>query len=480
MTAFVNVFHSTWKPRPLSANPRCSSSRPAAIACTASSPALSAPRQAPRVSRAVVWFREGDLRLQDHPGLEAACEHTSSALAHLLVCTPRTSDATLEAAARLQVALIKRGSHLSVRFAHDEADAVVAFLVAFAAQRVHVRKDVESDARAVVDRVEQAVLGVAHVHTWVADLREWDALTDSQLVEVPDRFPAFLRWSLRKRAPVLPSTGDFEPSRIMPAPGIDTDPPNTIDAVSTHVRRAALLPTWNRQFEDRFQHELELTHAVRVQSDTEAFGEALLLTFLQQAERDELPDFARSLGEIFCQGVLSPRRMRQLVLQFERDNGRVLPLFFRDAAKTVLSVLDAREFSTLLARRDVMTRGTVDGVHEARFWRWNGFLIRYVEEGRHSKGAMRGTPPLLLIHGFGASCFHYEKSMRMLKERYHVFAIDLIGFGRSEKPPTLYSSAVWEAMIWDFVRDVIAQPVYVAGNSIGMFFLFFCFFCLFF
>lgn len=334
---------------------------------------------------------------------------------------------------------------------------------------MHVRKDVETNARSIVERVERAVNGHADVDTWVADLREWDGLSESELADVPDRFPSFLRWPLRRRAPILASTSDFEPQRIVPSPGIDNDPPDMIETVSTNVHDSALLPFWSQQFSARFQSDIALTRALQASSDSEKFGEALLLDFLKTAERYEQPDFARSLSEIFRQGTLSPRRIRQIVLEFERQNGRVIPPFFREAAKTVLNVLDAQEFSTLLARRDVKQRRTVDGSHEAKFWRWNGFLIRYVEEGRESEGALRGTPPLLFVHGVGASSFHFGKSISLLKDRFHVFAIDLIGFGRSEKPPMQYTNSVWEALVWDFVRDIIGQPVYVAGNSIGKF-----------
>lgn len=478
MFAFLNVVPSFRLPTSYGSQWSVMAQQRAPVRCAATSSAPLATAQAPspspspspqRVSRAVVWFREGDLRLQDHPGVEAACEHTSRALAHLLVCTAETPAETLAAAARLQRELQAHGSHLSVRFATDEASGVIEFLREFRAERVHVRLDVETDAWRVVERVERAMDDVSVVATWTADLREWDGLTAHQLAAVPDEYPAFLRWRPRAAAPVLASTREYDPQILVPSPGADipTDSPDALDAVADRIRQASAVPHWSRQFPQRHQADIDFSHALELPADTPDFGEVLLRAYLERAEVSDLPDFGRTLGPIFRQGALSPRRMRQLVLDFERQHGRLFRFVFRDAAKQVLDFLDAQEFATLLARRDVQQRGTVDGEHEAKFWRWNGFLIRYVEEGGDSSGVANGMPPIVLIHGFGASSFHYAKSVRLLKERYHVFAMDCIGFGRSDKPPMQYTVAVWEAMVWDFIRDVVGKPVYVAGNSIG-------------
>lgn len=50
------------------------------------------------------------------------------------------------------------------------------------------------------------------------------------------------------------------------------------------------------------------------------------------------------------------------------------------------------------------------------------------------KGPQNG-PPILLIHGFGASVGHFRKNIPVLAgEGYRVYAIDLLGFGASDKP----------------------------------------------
>lgn len=48
-----------------------------------------------------------------------------------------------------------------------------------------------------------------------------------------------------------------------------------------------------------------------------------------------------------------------------------------------------------------------------------------------------------------------------------VFSCTLPGFGPSEKAPQVYTTAMWKAYVRDFVINVIREPVFVAGNSIG-------------
>lgn len=76
-------------------------------------------------------------------------------------------------------------------------------------------------------------------------------------------------------------------------------------------------------------------------------------------------------------------------------------------------------------------------------------------------------PNLLLIHGFGASTDHWRKNIEGLCDRYRVWAIDLLGFGRSPKPKANYGADLWRDQIQAFCEQVISEPVYLAGNSIG-------------
>ncbi|MBM0743618.1 alpha/beta fold hydrolase [Phormidium sp. CLA17] len=98
-----------------------------------------------------------------------------------------------------------------------------------------------------------------------------------------------------------------------------------------------------------------------------------------------------------------------------------------------------------------------------QFWEWRGQQIYYVKAGeRHSD-----RPPLLLIHGFGASTDHWRKNVVGLSDEFEVWAIDLLGFGRSAKPDWQYSGDLWRDQLHDFVTEVMGQPAVLVGNSLG-------------
>jgi pimeloyl-ACP methyl ester carboxylesterase len=48
-----------------------------------------------------------------------------------------------------------------------------------------------------------------------------------------------------------------------------------------------------------------------------------------------------------------------------------------------------------------------------------------------------------------------------------VWAIDLLGFGRSAKPNLDYSGQLWRDQLRDFIAANIGRPVVLAGNSLG-------------
>lgn len=76
--------------------------------------------------------------------------------------------------------------------------------------------------------------------------------------------------------------------------------------------------------------------------------------------------------------------------------------------------------------------------------------------------------PLLLIHGFGASIGHWRKNIPVLAEAgYRVFALDLLGFGASDKAPLDYTLELWRSQIKDFWAEHIDEPTIFVGNSIG-------------
>lgn len=97
-----------------------------------------------------------------------------------------------------------------------------------------------------------------------------------------------------------------------------------------------------------------------------------------------------------------------------------------------------------------------------QYWQWQGHNIYYVKAGENSQ-----RPPLLLIHGFGASTDHWRKNIAELSKEFEVYAIDLLGYGRSAKPKLEYSSNLWRDQLNDFINQVIGRKAILAGNSLG-------------
>jgi pimeloyl-ACP methyl ester carboxylesterase len=96
-------------------------------------------------------------------------------------------------------------------------------------------------------------------------------------------------------------------------------------------------------------------------------------------------------------------------------------------------------------------------------WSWRNFQVYYVRAGE----SRVDRPPLLLVHGFGASTDHWQRNIADLQAEFEVWAIDLIGFGRSSKPGGGYSATLWRDQLAAFIDQVIGRPAVLAGNSIG-------------
>lgn len=109
------------------------------------------------------------------------------------------------------------------------------------------------------------------------------------------------------------------------------------------------------------------------------------------------------------------------------------------------------------------TQEAVNAPIPGTYWQWREQSIYYVRAGERQAG----RPPLLLIHGFGASTDHWRKNISVLAQDFEVWAIDLLGFGRSAKPEWQYGGDLWRDQLYDFITQVIGQPVVLAGNSLG-------------
>lgn len=87
-----------------------------------------------------------------------------------------------------------------------------------------------------------------------------------------------------------------------------------------------------------------------------------------------------------------------------------------------------------------------------------------------SAGTNNTTRPIVFIHGIGAgtSSFQWRKNFDHLSREFPVYALDLLGFGVSEKPANVsYSADLYVELITDFLHEVIRRPANVVASSLG-------------
>ncbi|XP_022973446.1 pheophytinase, chloroplastic isoform X3 [Cucurbita maxima] len=62
----------------------------------------------------------------------------------------------------------------------------------------------------------------------------------------------------------------------------------------------------------------------------------------------------------------------------------------------------------------------------------------------------------------------FFRNISALSQYSTVYAIDLLGFGASDKPAGFaYTMETWADLILDFVKDIIKRPTVLVGNSVG-------------
>src|SRR5207249_6968810 len=88
-----------------------------------------------------------------------------------------------------------------------------------------------------------------------------------------------------------------------------------------------------------------------------------------------------------------------------------------------------------------------------------GFKLHYLEAG---KGA-----PVVLLHGLGGDGSRWGPNIEPLARDFHVFALDQIGFGQSDKPLANYHTGMLAEFLVDFLKAVGVPKASLVGNSMG-------------
>ena len=107
---------------------------------------------------------------------------------------------------------------------------------------------------------------------------------------------------------------------------------------------------------------------------------------------------------------------------------------------------------------------------ESKYWRYKDLSVHFRVTGEES------NPPIVLIHGFGASSDHWRNNAEIFAlEGFRVFGIDLIGFGKSEQNLkgriNNLNNEFWANQLTSFIDEIVdikkGEKVILIGNSLG-------------
>ena len=74
---------------------------------------------------------------------------------------------------------------------------------------------------------------------------------------------------------------------------------------------------------------------------------------------------------------------------------------------------------------------------------------------------------VILIHGFAGSVEHWSPAIPRLAEHRRVFAVDLVGAGRTDKPPVPLSFSHLARFVRDFMDAQGIESASLVGHSMG-------------
>ena len=98
---------------------------------------------------------------------------------------------------------------------------------------------------------------------------------------------------------------------------------------------------------------------------------------------------------------------------------------------------------------------------ESQYYHWQFGKVFYTKKGTGK--------PWLLIHDLQCSSSSYEwkNLIETLSKEYTVFAIDLLGCGRSDKPRITYTNFLYVQLITGFIKNIIGCPTDVIASGLS-------------
>ena len=124
------------------------------------------------------------------------------------------------------------------------------------------------------------------------------------------------------------------------------------------------------------------------------------------------------------------------------------------------AIIGAAATYNAFARKGIDKLTNLIGGEEGGF-EWRGRRIAFTKRG--------SGPAILFIHGIHAAAWSYEwhDNVDYLARGNTVYTIDLLGFGRSDRPAIRYSARLYISLISDFVHQVVGEPCVLVATSLS-------------
>lgn len=88
--------------------------------------------------------------------------------------------------------------------------------------------------------------------------------------------------------------------------------------------------------------------------------------------------------------------------------------------------------------------------------------VRYVDAGTSAS-----QNAVLLLHGLGGSIESWINNVEKMSQSLRVIAVDLPGFGMSDKPKMRYTIRFYQEFVIQFLKDLQLSRVSIIGSSLG-------------
>ena len=94
--------------------------------------------------------------------------------------------------------------------------------------------------------------------------------------------------------------------------------------------------------------------------------------------------------------------------------------------------------------------------------------IRVANINLYCEYLLNDKPPILLIHGFASSTYTFRRMIPLLQKQFSIIAIDLPGFGKSEKSTSfVYSFHNYAKLMIECIHQFGISNTYIVAHSMG-------------